>query len=92
MSVQGREYSSGSNAFPRGIPAIQNPPGKGFLKCGGLLSDDYGPGYRVYYKEIYFQKEIVILLCGGDKGTQTKDIARAKGIFKSYKPEDEEED
>ena len=37
---------------------------------------DYGPGYRVYYKQI--GKEIVLLLCGGDKSTQEKDIVRAK--------------
>lgn len=39
---------------------------------------DYGPGYRVYY----FQrgKELVILLCGGDKQTQKADIAQAKRL------------
>jgi putative addiction module killer protein len=37
-----------------------------------------GPGYRVYYKDT--GKEIVILLCGGDKSTQQADIARAKQI------------
>lgn len=39
---------------------------------------DYGPGYRVYY----FQrgKELVILLCGGDKRTQDADIACAKRL------------
>ena len=38
----------------------------------------YGPGYRVYFKDT--GKEIVILLCGGDKSTQQADIARAKQI------------
>jgi putative addiction module killer protein len=37
---------------------------------------DYGPGYRVYFKDT--GKEIVILLCGGDKATQQADIAKAK--------------
>ena len=39
---------------------------------------DVGPGYRVYY----FQrgKQLVILLCGGDKRTQTADIAEAKRL------------
>ena len=36
---------------------------------------DYGPGYRVYFDQRV--EEIVILLAGGDKKTQTKDIARA---------------
>lgn len=42
------------------------------------LRVDYGPGYRVYL----FQrgKELVILLCGGDKRTQDADIARAKRL------------
>jgi putative addiction module killer protein len=38
----------------------------------------YGPGYRVYYKQAGGQ--IVLLLCGGDKSTQDKDIKRAKQI------------
>ena len=39
---------------------------------------DYGPGYRVYYKTR--GEEIVILLVGGDKSTQTSDIAMAKKL------------
>ena len=39
------------------------------------LRIDYGPGYRVYYKQ--FGKSLVILLAGGDKHTQTKDIKTA---------------
>lgn len=42
------------------------------------LRIDFGPGYRVYL----FQrgKELVILLCGGDKRTQDADIAKAKRL------------
>ena len=36
---------------------------------------DYGPGYRVYF--FRRGKELVILLCGGDKKSQKADIARA---------------
>jgi putative addiction module killer protein len=36
---------------------------------------DFGPGYRVYYT--HHGKEIVVLLCGGDKATQDRDIKRA---------------
>jgi putative addiction module killer protein len=47
---------------------------------GGVfeMKIDHGPGYRVYY----FQrgKELVILLCGGDKRTQDADIAYAKRL------------
>jgi len=38
----------------------------------------YGPSYRIYFKQT--DKTIVLLLCGGDKSTQDKDIKRAKEI------------
>lgn len=38
----------------------------------------YGPGYRVYYKQT--GKRIMLLLCGGDKASQDKDIKRARDI------------
>jgi putative addiction module killer protein len=40
------------------------------------LRIDYGPGYRVYYKKQ--GRTIIILLSGGDKRTQKRDIARAQ--------------
>lgn len=47
---------------------------------GGIseMRIDYGPGYRVYF--IRREQQLVILLCGGDKRTQTSDIARAKQL------------
>ena len=44
---------------------------------GGGVSElriDYGPGYRVYFKQ---SRGLAILLIGGDKRTQGKDIKRA---------------
>jgi putative addiction module killer protein len=38
----------------------------------------YGPGDRVYFKQT--DKVVVLLLCGGDKSAQEKDIKRAKEI------------
>ena len=44
---------------------------------------DYGPGYRVYF----FQKRdiVIILLCGGDKSSQDKDITNAHEIAQRIK-------
>ena len=38
----------------------------------------FGPGYRVYYTRQ--GERIILLLCGGDKGSQDRDIARAKQL------------
>lgn len=40
------------------------------------LRVDHGPGYRVYF--VRRGRTLVILLCGGDKGTQDRDIRAAK--------------
>jgi len=45
------------------------------------LRIDYGPGFRVYYTQK--GQEIVILLCGGNKSTQNRDIETAKQIAKN---------
>ena len=48
---------------------------------GGGVSElrfTFGPGYRVYYTRR--GDIVVILLCGGDKGSQEQDIERAKAI------------
>lgn len=44
------------------------------------LRIDYGPGYRVYLATK--GRDVVILLCGGDKGDQKADIRRAKKMAK----------
>jgi putative addiction module killer protein len=44
------------------------------------LRIDYGPGYRIYVKRI--EAVVVLLLCGGDKRTQKRDIAEAKRLAK----------
>ena len=47
------------------------------------LKIDYAKGYRVYFKES--DGKIIILLIGGDKSTQLRDIERAKEILKRIK-------
>jgi putative addiction module killer protein len=42
----------------------------------------YGPGIRIYYGKI--GSKVILLLCGGDKGSQDRDIAKAKDYFKEY--------
>ena len=54
-----------------GNPGDVQPVGEGVSE----MRIDYGPGYRVYFKRI--GREIVILLTGGDKRTQSADIKTA---------------
>lgn len=52
---------------------------------GGGISElriNVGPGLRVYYGE--HGKQLVILLGGGDKATQTRDINRAKQLWQQW--------
>jgi putative addiction module killer protein len=57
-----------------GNPGDVKPVGAGISE----MRVPYGPGYRIYYKQT--DKTIVLILCGGDKSTQEKDIKRAKEI------------
>lgn len=42
----------------------------------------YGPGYRIYFQKR--GKTIIVLLCGGDKSTQTRDITTAKRLANEW--------
>ena len=42
------------------------------------LRIDHGPGYRVYF--VRRGERVIVLLCGGDKGSQARDIERAQRL------------
>lgn len=57
-----------------GNPGDVRPVGQGVSE----LRIDYGPGYRVYF--VGRGPLVIVLLCGGDKRTQEKDVAAAKAL------------
>jgi putative addiction module killer protein len=54
-----------------GNPGDVRPVGEGVSE----MRIDYGPGYRVYYTQ--HEREVIVLLAGGDKQTQATDIKTA---------------
>lgn len=62
-----------------GNPSDVKPVGEGISE----MRIDYGPGYRVYY--LKRGPVVVVLLCGGDKASQDRDIVMAKAIAAQWK-------
>jgi putative addiction module killer protein len=62
-----------------GNPGDAKPVGSGISE----LRVDVGPGYRVYYQQR--GDVLIVLLCGGDKSTQQRDIEKAYEIAKEWK-------
>lgn len=54
------------------------PVGNGVME----LRFSFGSGYRIYYGEE--NDQIILLLCGGDKATQSKDIKKAHSFWNDY--------
>lgn len=59
-----------------GNPGDVKPVGEGISE----MRISYGPGYRVYF--LKRKNEYILLLIGGDKTSQVKDIAKAKQLAK----------
>jgi putative addiction module killer protein len=64
-----------------GNPGDVKPVGEGVSE----MRVPHGPGYRVYFKQT--GKIVILLLCGGDKSTQDKDIRRAKQMAAELRKE-----
>ena len=61
-----------------GNPGDVKPVGEGISE----MRIDHGPGYRIYF--VKRRNEFILLLIGGDKTTQQKDIAKAKQLAKEF--------
>lgn len=61
-----------------GLPGDVEPVGEGVSE----LRIHYGPGYRVYFQQR--GTVLIVLLCGGDKGSQSRDIETAKRLAKEW--------
>jgi putative addiction module killer protein len=63
---------------------IQGNPGQHRDLAEGVseLKVDFGPGYRVYYAQR--GSRLLLLLAGGDKSTQQKDIAKAIHLAENF--------
>lgn len=62
-----------------GNPGDVQPVGGGL----GEMRIDYGPGYRVYYMQS--GAVLIVLLCGGDKRSQQRDINKARSLASEWK-------
>lgn len=71
------------NRLMEGLPGDVESVGGGVSE----LRIHYGPGYRVYFHQQ--GDTIVVLLCGGDKGTQRRDIDTAHRILSEWRKQND---
>lgn len=75
---QGKNLDSSSTTRDHGNFGDYQPVGNGISE----LRVHYGKGYRVYLKK--HGKQLILLLIGGEKSTQSKDIETAKQLWQEY--------
>jgi putative addiction module killer protein len=75
QNAKGR-IASRISRLEHGNPGDVRPVGEGVSE----MRIDYGPGYRIYHASR--GSAVVILLCGGDKKTQSADVKKAKALAK----------
>ncbi|MBB3285336.1 MULTISPECIES: type II toxin-antitoxin system RelE/ParE family toxin [unclassified Rhizobium] len=66
-----------------GLPGDVEPVGEGVSE----LRIHYGSGYRIYFQQR--GNLLIVLLCGGNKGSQARDIAAAKKLAKEWNAQDD---
>lgn len=71
------------NRLLEGLPGDVAPVGQGVSE----LRIHHGPGYRVYFHQQ--GSTLLILLCGGDKGRQSRDIEAAQKILAAWRAQHE---
>ena len=85
MARRSQGYRSAAKSSCPARPGPSRESGKNRSVGEGVyeLKIDHGPGYRVYYG--LDRKTVVLLLLGGDKSSQIKDITRARTFWEDHK-------
>ncbi len=79
-----RDHAGRARGLVRVDRLIHGNPGSHRNLQSGVseLKIDFGPGYRVYYTQR--DEQLLLLLIGGDKSSQAKDIAKAQQLAKDF--------